>query len=81
MYVGLFGVIGLGVVVDFYLWEVNGDEVFDDATIFGHLLNQGYYTVTHIQYAVGVYVIGESTVKYVAWQPYRSMAPTAHKSL
>lgn len=50
----------MGVFLDFYFWDLNGNEVFEDTTGFGHLLvEQGYYTATHVQYAFGIYVIGE----------------------
>ena len=50
----------MGVFLDFYLWDMRGDEVFDDATGFGHLLNDaGYYTATHIDYAFGIYTAGK----------------------
>ncbi len=54
----------MGVFLDFYLWDLDGDELFQDATGFGHLLDEeGYYTATHVSYALGIYVAGESGLR------------------
>ena len=64
-----FAFVAMGLFLDFYNWELDGDEVLTDSVGgFEHLLGeQNYFTSTRIKISFGLHVIGKEVTQIQAY--------------